>query len=74
MFLNKKYTNNWGVFNSGRACVNWAGRKPYKIPPRVIQELGRELSVPLSFLFNKKLLELGEIPLEWMNANVVAIF
>ena len=40
---------------------------------RVIYELGRELSVPLSILFNKSL-ELGKISLEWKNANVVAIF
>ena len=46
---------------------------PDEIPPRVIYELGRELSVPLSILFNKSL-ELGKIPLEWKNANVVAIF
>ena len=29
--------------------------------------------MPLSVLFNKSL-ELGKIPLEWKNANVVAIF
>ena len=46
---------------------------PDEIPPRVIYELGRELSVPLSILFNKSL-ELGKIPVEWKNANVVAIF
>ena len=36
-------------------------------------ELGRELSVPLGILFNKSF-ELGKIPLEWKNANVVAVF
>ena len=36
---------------------------PDEIPPRVIYELGRELSVPPSILFNKSL-ELGKIPLE----------
>ena len=46
---------------------------PDEIPPRVIYELGRELSVPLSILFNKSF-ELGKIPLEWKNANVAAIF
>ena len=39
----------------------------------MIYELGRELSVPMSILFNKSS-ELGKIPLEWKNANVVAIF
>ena len=35
-------------------------------------ELSRELSVPLSILFNKYLEE-GKIPSEWKSANVVAI-
>ena len=34
---------------------------PDEIPPRVIYELGRQLSVPLSILINKSL-ELGKIP------------
>ena len=36
-------------------------------------ELSKELSVPLSIVFNKSL-EDGIIPTEWKSANVVAIF
>ena len=45
---------------------------PDKVPPQVFMELSRELSVPLSILFNKSLEE-GKIPSEWKSANVVAI-
>ena len=45
---------------------------PDKVPPKVLMELSRELSVPLSILFNKSLKE-GKIPSEWKSANVVAI-
>ena len=46
---------------------------PDKVPPKVLMELSRELSVPLNILFNKSLEE-GKIPSEWKSANVVAIF
>ena len=46
---------------------------PDEVPPRVLWELSKELSVPLSIVFNKSL-EDGIIPTEWKNANVVAIF
>ena len=46
---------------------------PDKIPPRVLKELSQQLSVPLSILFNKSI-ELGILPLEWKQAEVVGIF
>ena len=46
---------------------------PDSIPPRVLIELSKELSIPLSILFNKSL-EDGKIPIEWKSANVIAIF
>ena len=46
---------------------------PDSIPPRVLIELSKALSIPLSILFNKSL-EDGKIPNEWKSANVIAIF
>ena len=46
---------------------------PDDVPPRVLCELSKELSVPLSIVFNKSL-EDGIIPTESKRANVVAIF
>ena len=46
---------------------------PDMIPPRVLKELSDELAVPLCNLFNKSL-ESGEIPNDWKNAVVTAIF
>ena len=46
---------------------------PDEVPPRVLLELSKELSIPLSILFNKSL-ETGKIPTDWKDANVVAIF
>ena len=46
---------------------------PDEVPPRVLLQLSKELSIPLSILFNKSL-ETGKIPTDWKDANVVAIF
>ena len=46
---------------------------PGSIPPRVLIELSKELSIPLSILFNKSL-EDGKIPNECKSTNVIAIF
>ena len=46
---------------------------PDEVPPRVLCELCKELSVPLSIVFNKSL-EDGMIPTEGKSAKVVAIF
>ena len=43
---------------------------PDEVPPRVLWELSKELSVPLSIVFNKSL-EDGIIPTDWKSANVV---
>ena len=44
-----------------------------KIPPRVLQELCIQLGTPLSILFNKSI-EKGQLPQDWKNAEVTAIF
>lgn len=46
---------------------------PDNIPPRVLKEANRELSIPLAVLFNKSLKD-GIVPKEWKEAEVVAIF
>ena len=46
---------------------------PDLIPPRVLKELHKEIAEPLCILFNKSI-EKGEIPKEWKNAEVTAIF
>ena len=46
---------------------------PDAIPSRVLKELHKELSLPLSTLFNKSITE-GVIPKDWKEANVTAIF
>ena len=46
---------------------------PDKVPARVLKELRKELSKPLTILFNKSLDE-GRIPQEWKKAEVIAIF
>ena len=46
---------------------------PDGIPSRVLKELHEQLSLPLSMLFNKSLQE-GKIPMDWKEAEVVAIF
>ena len=46
---------------------------PDLIPPRVLQEISKEIAKPLSILFNKSLQE-GKVPEEWKYAEVTAIF
>lgn len=46
---------------------------PDLIPPRVLKELSKELSIPLSKLYNKSI-ETGKIPGDWKSAEVTAIF
>ena len=46
---------------------------PDMIPAKVLKELSRELSFPLSFLFNLSL-EMGILPNDWKSAEVVALF
>ena len=53
-------------------CANKA-QGPDGLPPRVLKELCSPLAHPLSVLFNKSI-ETGKIPLDWKNADVVAIF
>ena len=43
------------------------------IPPKVLKELSKEISVPLCISFNKSL-ETGIIPNDWKSAEVVALF
>ena len=45
---------------------------PDEIHPRMIKELGDELSTPLHILFNRSLKE-GKIPTGWKMANITAI-
>ena len=45
---------------------------PDSIPPRVLIELGKELSLPLSILFNKSI-EDGKIPNEWKSAKLMSL-
>lgn len=45
---------------------------PDKIPPKVLKELSKELSIPLCHIFNKSL-ECGKIPEEWKTAEITAI-
>jgi hypothetical protein len=46
---------------------------PDNIPPKVLKVLAKELSAPLSVLFNKSL-ETGVVPNDWKKADVTAIF
>ena len=46
---------------------------PDGLPPWVFKELAKELSIPLSELFNKSL-EQNTIPTDWKRADVTAIF
>ena len=46
---------------------------PDKIPPIILKELYKELSIPLTKIFNKSLNE-GYVPSEWKIAEVTAIF
>ena len=46
---------------------------PDGIPPKVLKELSKEISVPLCILFNK-FLETGIIHNDWKSAEVVALF
>ena len=46
---------------------------PDQIPPRILKEIKREISKPLSILFNKSI-ESGIVPKEWKYAEVTAIF
>ena len=46
---------------------------PDQIPSRVLKELSKELSTPLSILFNLSL-ETGVVPQDWCSAEVTAIF
>ena len=46
---------------------------PDKIPSKILKELGKELSYPISILFNTSL-ETGEIPEDWLAAEVIAIY
>ena len=46
---------------------------PDNIPPIILKELSKELSVPLSILFNKSI-EKGIVPRDWKVANVIALF
>ena len=46
---------------------------PDMFSPRLLHELQEHISLPLSIIFNKSLLE-GEVPLDWKNAYVTPIF
>ena len=46
---------------------------PDKIPPKVLKELSKELSSPLSLLFNMSI-DSGEIPEDWKSAEITPIF
>ena len=46
---------------------------PDLIPPRVLQEISKEIAKPLGILLNKSLQE-GKVPEEWKYAKVTAIF
>ena len=46
---------------------------PDQLPARVLKEIANEISEPLTKLF-KLTLEQGELPKEWKNAEVIAIF
>ena len=46
---------------------------PDEVPPRVLLELSKEMSIPFSILFNKSL-ETGKMPTDWKDADVVDIF
>ena len=46
---------------------------PDKISPRILKEAKKELTKPLSILFNKSL-RTGKVPNEWKLANVTPIF
>ena len=46
---------------------------PDGIPPRVLKEISKEISIPLCHLFNKTLEE-GVLPEDWKTAEVTAIF
>ena len=48
-------------------------QRPDGIPPKVLKELSKEISVLLCILFNKSL-EMGIIPNDWKTAEVVALF
>ena len=44
-----------------------------KLHPRVLKELSKSLSKPLTYLFNKSIID-GKLPTDWKSANVSAIF
>ena len=46
---------------------------PDGIPPRVLKEISKEISIPLCHLFNRTLEE-GKLPDDWKTAEVTAIF
>ena len=46
---------------------------PDKIHPRVLHDLGKEISIPLSLIFSSSW-EQGEIPEEWRCGNITALF
>ena len=46
---------------------------PDSIHPRLLKNISKEISIPLSIIFNKSL-ETNKIPVEWKKARVSAIF
>ena len=52
---------------------NLSSPGPDEISQRVMKEVADDVSLPLSIPFNK-LLQSGEVPLDWKTANVVPIY
>ena len=61
------------VENKLKALDPFKSQGPDQIPSRVLKELSKELSIPLSIIYNKSI-ENTCIPNDWKKAEVTAIF
>ena len=61
------------VENKLKTLDPYKAQGPDQIPSRVLKELSRELSTPLSIIFNKSM-ESACIPNDWKKAEVTAIY